>query len=79
MSQETVRVPRRRTGGEVTWALYIDTDGKEKVDLYAFARLGRVISEHRFKIDADDALKVYREVKEREALRAAGQKEFDFA
>jgi hypothetical protein len=59
----------------VSWALYIDTDGKEKVDILPFARFGRVISEHKFKIDADEALKAYREVKEREALRAAGQKE----
>lgn len=63
----------------MTWALFIDLDGKPKVDIFAFARLGKVISEHKHKREADEALSVYRQVAEQEALRDAGQKEFDFA
>lgn len=57
------------------WALYLDTDGKAKVDFYAFV-LGRpLIAEHADKRDADAALLVYRARQEREALEAAGQQD----
>lgn len=62
----------------MTWAVFIDTDGKPKVDHYAFARLGRLISEHANRKGddgADAALAAYLKRQEREAAEAAGQKE----
>lgn len=62
----------------MSWALFIDTDGKAKVDFYCFARKGRIISEHAER-DGEDganaALAAYRLREQREALRVAGQQE----
>lgn len=63
----------------MTWALFIDTDGKPKVDFFAFARGRGIISEHEKRPDAEAALRLYRATAEEEAKRALGQKEFDFA
>ncbi|MDP2317528.1 MAG: hypothetical protein Q8P41_31880 [Pseudomonadota bacterium] len=59
----------------MSWALFLDHDGRAKVDFYAFV-LGRpLISEHLDKRDAETALLVYRERARREASEALGQKE----
>lgn len=59
----------------MSWAFFLDSEGKPKVDLYCYARGKNVISEHVQKIDAVDALKAYETKALREAAEAAGQKE----
>ena len=59
----------------MSWALFVNASGKPEVDLYAFARLGRVISEHETKPEADAALRDYRKKAEDEAKADIGQKE----
>lgn len=59
----------------MSWALFIDSDGKPKVDFFAFARGRGIISEHEKRPDAEAALRLYKETAAEEARRALGQKE----
>ena len=57
----------------MSWALFLDATGRPAVDWYAFARLGRIVSEHPTKPEADEALRLYRERAEREEAARRGQ------
>ena len=59
----------------MSWAFFLDSHGRPQTDLYAFARLGRVVSEHPTKPEADAARDAYVKRQATEALRAAGQRE----
>ena len=59
----------------MTWAAFVDTDGKPKVDFYAFCRGKGLISEHEKRADAEKALKEYLEKAKAEAARGDGQRE----
>lgn len=59
----------------MSWALFLNADGKPEVDFYAFARGKGIISEHATRPEANEAKAIYLARQEREALAAAGQKE----
>lgn len=63
----------------MTWALYLDSEGKPTIDFYAFCRGKGIISEHVHRADAEKAKQEYIRIAKEEEKRADTQKGFDFA
>ena len=59
----------------MSWAFFLDSLGRPQTDLYCYARLGRLISEHPTKPEADAAKTEYLKQQDLEAAREAGQRE----
>ena len=58
----------------MTWAVFIDSDGKPRVELYAFCRGKPVMGEYPTKPEADKALRAYTETREDEVREDASQR-----
>ncbi len=58
----------------MTWAVFLDSDGKPRVELYAFCRGKPVLWEYQTKPEADRALKAYLDTREDEIREDSSQR-----